>query len=177
MKRSQEHPLNVESAVIQPVTGKDDMIITTETLANQHAYSRLIKLFGVEYPNGLNTANWTLVDQLRLLRGSPLKCHWGWLVVKGLLPRRSMAGIDIVGTDLMGADLRGANLQCTNLRRTCMKNVNLTGADLRGADLRDADLRNADLTYANLRGADLEDADLGGADLTDANLEGAIGLE
>jgi len=140
------------------------MTITTETLSALSACQEGIATFQAVYPSGLNLADWTPNEQLRVL-ATPLRAYLGWAWHHSVIPAWSLAEADLAGAYLAEADLAGANLAGADLTGAYLAGANLTGADLGGAYLGGADLTGANLARANLTGAYL-----GGADLTRANL-------
>lgn len=90
-------------------------------------------------------------------------------LMRALMSRDDLAGVQLVGLNFEGAVLREKDLHGANLSR-CV----LSGADLSGADLSRAQLRHSDLTFARGRNANLSESDLGSSDLAGGDFAGAI---
>lgn len=128
--------------------------ITTESLTNLGASEECIQEFFKMYPDGLYLTNWTLLEQIRVLK-SPLRKYLGWMRNKDLLYIYPLDYMVLSYTDLSNAYLENVSMIGTNLTK-----ANLSGSVLTGVDFRGADLTDADLTYTDLRNVKLIQMDL-----------------
>jgi len=163
---------SVERARLSCIEGAIMAKITVECLLDLGACEEGISAFQAVYPKGLHLSDWTLAEQIRVLKTDLRKyLGWGWKAC--VIPMLPMEDADLTEADLTEADLSWANLSGANLSRAKLTNANLRRANLTGADLTGADLTGADLSCANLTDADLTGAYLSGANLIGANLTGA----
>ena len=90
------------------------MLITREVLEVKVACLEGADAFCKMFPEGYDTANWTLEEQLRIIR-SDLRRWFIWIVKVNLLPLWSMRLADLYRADLSEADLSGADLSEADL--------------------------------------------------------------
>ena len=97
--------------------------ITLKTLEDKGACTSGIEDFAKYYGEITEiTIEWTRETQIELIK-SPMRKHYGWAALKGLVPTWSMSGANLYGATLEGATLEGATL----------RSADLEGANLRGA--------------------------------------------
>ena len=176
--------------------------ITSEMLENlgvcKSGYDDFIRVTG-----GIYEAEWTLEEQLKLLK-TDLRKWYSWAVKVNIVPMWGMVGVDLSNADLSNANLNNinlsdANLSGTNLEfsrlcdaylyRTKFRNSKsfMTGfhysylfmADFSNADLTCCNFLHANLAYANFTNSNLElvrfsYANLSDVDLSMANLDRAL---